>query len=95
MCFVAKSAPTVSSVNRNARAGTSKPVSLHRLGTRKVAQSGCARVQKQLCTQGQSSLMSFIQSLGEFRVSLVPGPHESRCMLTRKNYGFTPNLDCN
>ena len=50
MCFVAKSAATVSSVN-DCTAGTSKPVSLHRLGTRKVAQSLCARVQKQLCIQ--------------------------------------------
>ena len=38
MHFVAKSAPTV--LSTIAQAGTSKPVSLHRLGTRKVAQSG-------------------------------------------------------
>ena len=64
MCFVAKSAPTVSSrlLSTIAQAVTSKPVALHRLGTRKVAQSGCARVQKQLCIQGQSSLMSLFPS---------------------------------
>ena len=62
MCFIAKSAPTVSSrlLSTIAQAVTSKPVALHRLGTRKIAQSGCARVQKQLCIQGQSLLMSFI-----------------------------------
>ena len=62
MCFVAKSAPTVSSrlLSTIPQAVTSKPVALHRLGTRKVAQLGCARVQKQLCIQGQSLVMSFI-----------------------------------
>ena len=42
MCFVAKSVPTVSSrlLSTIAQAVTSKPVALHRLGTRKVAQSG-------------------------------------------------------
>ena len=43
MCFVAKkSAPAVSSVQQVV---TSKPVALRGLGTRKVAQSRCARVQ--------------------------------------------------
>ena len=42
MCFVAKNLHQPSLL---AQAVTSKPVALHGLGTRKVAQSLCARVQ--------------------------------------------------
>ena len=60
MCFVAKNLHQPLLLSTIAQAVTSKPVALHGLGTRKVAQSQCARVQITICTQGQSPQMGFI-----------------------------------
>ena len=45
MCFVAKKSVQPFLLSTIAQAVTSKPVASHGLGTRKVAQSWCARVQ--------------------------------------------------
>ena len=74
MCFVAKNLHQPFLLSTIAQAVTLKPVALHGLGTRKVAQSRCARVQITI----MHSRSKFTNGFIPVSSSLVPSPHLAR-----------------